>query len=334
MLLHVAFMQRLFKKDPTLITFNFGLNATDASIIKNAVKTQVFDSLQLWDFKKLPIAEISYQIGSGINEVIFHAISQGVRQTYFWDFGDGDTSSAPIPTHSYLTDGTYTVSLTTTNCDLQGLHTSFADTVIQFCSHTPTIYTSHPWLCKYDTLWTQPADSYQWFTYGVPLPETSQYLPDYSQYAISGFSVISTLNGCSELSEVYTESPEWSGYYFDIMGDPCAGDTVAFAVLHTNGFLSGLENILWFKNDTLLPSMTNEDTLLISTEGKYECKVINPNSNCPLDTTSYVIEYDCGSVGIERVDQELFWTIFPNPASETITIKFTKLHYKRTDSNL
>ena len=319
-----CFYASLFKKDPTFITFDFGLNATDASVIRNAVKTQVFDSLSVWDFKKPPIADFSYQVDSGINKVIFNPINHGVRQKYFWDFGDGDSTSIQNPTHSYLSNGTYTVSLTTTTCDLQGLHTSFTDTIIQFCSNTPTIYTSHPWLCNYDTLWTQAADTYQWFAYGVTLPETNQFLPNYSHYNITGFSVISTLNGCSELSEVYTETPEWSGYYFDALGDPCLGDTVAFAVLHINGFLSGSENILWFRNDTLLSLMTNEDTLYIATSGKYECKIINPTSNCSLDTTSYILEYYCNVVGIEERDRELFWTVFPNPALETITIQFAK----------
>ena len=135
---------------------------------------------------------------------------------------------------------------------------------------------------------------------------------------------MSALNGCTELSALFTESAEWSGYYFDVLGDPCIGDTVAFAVLHINGFLSGLESILWFKNDTLLPLMTNEDTLWIAASGIYECKVIDPNSICPLDTTSYIIDFSCGVVGIEEKTQELFWMIIPNPASETITIKFTK----------
>ncbi len=319
-----CFYASIFKKDPALITFDFGLNAADASIIRNAAQTQVFDSLQRWDFKLPPMADFSYQTGSGINEVIFHPVNLGVQQTYFWDFGDGDTSSTPYATHSYLADGTYTVSLTTTTCDLQGLHTSFADTVIQFCSHTPTVYTPLGWVCEFDTLWTQAADSYQWFSYGVAIPETNQYLADYAQYANTGFSVLATLNGCSELSEVFSQTPVWSGYYFDGMGDPCAGDTVVFAVLHTNGFLSGSENILWFKNDTLLPLMANEDTLLITAEGKYECKVINPSSNCPLDTTYSILEYDCGIVGIVEKDMELSWTLFPNPASETITIQFSK----------
>jgi Secretion system C-terminal sorting domain len=116
--------------------------------------------------------------------------------------------------------------------------------------------------------------------------------------------------------------PEWSGYYFDAIGDPCAGDTVAFAVLHSDGSLPGTENIRWFKDDQLIPAMNNEDTLLIYGSGKYVCKIINQGSTCPFDTTTYAIEYDCGdAVGLVETDRKLSWTVFPNPASETITIK-------------
>lgn len=320
-----CFYTALLKKDPTLISFDFGLNATRAAIIRNAVKTQVFDHLQVWDFKKPPFSKLLYQIGtSTTNEVLFKAVSNGVRQVYFWDFGDGATSSLTNPAHAYSSDGTYTVSLTTTTCDLQGIHTSFSDTVIQFCSHTPTIYTTNPWLCHYDTLRTQVADSYQWFINNTPLPETNQYLDNYSRYGSSGFSVITTINGCSELSVPYTVSAEWSGYYFDAMGDPCTGDTVIFAVLHTNSFLSGTENILWYRNNALLPMMTNEDTLLITTSGTYFCKVSNPNAICPSDTTtSFILEFNCGTADAAYQKPEPSWSVSPNPASETITLTFS-----------
>ena len=316
-----CFYATLFKKDPTLITFNPGLSAVDAAAIRYAAKTQVFDQLSLWNYKKLPVARFGYEIGPGVNEAVFHP-STIPRQTYQWDFGDGSTSSVIAPTHSYAANGTYTVSLTTSNCDLQGVHTAFWDTVIQFCSHTPTIYTSHAWVCNYDTLWTQAADSYQWYSNGRGLlPETNRFLPDYIRYNISGFTVVSTVNGCSELSRIYTGTPEFSGYYFDAIGDPCKGEVVPFAVLHTNGSLSGSEDILWYKNGVLLTAMTNEDTLLISTSGKYECKVVNPNSHCFSDTTSYAIEYNCEATAIEeRKQEDASWSIAPNPASETLSL--------------
>jgi hypothetical protein len=318
-----CFYTMIFKKDPSLITYDPGIGASDAAAIRYAAKTQVFDSLQAWDFKKLPVSAFAYQAGPGVNEVLMNPNSQGVQQSYFWDFGDGSTSIVENASHSYAADGTYTITLTTTNCDLQGTHTSVSDTVIQFCSHTPVIYTSQPWLCRYDTLWTQPANSYQWFANGAALPETKQYLANYSQYAITGFSVLSGISGCAELSQTFTSTPQWSGYYFDAMGDPCMGDTVAFAVLHTSGSLPGAENILWYKNDTLLSSLTNSDTLLISAAGKYECKVVNPTSACPMDTTGYSIQYTCGSVGIAEGDLALSCRVYPNPASEMITLKLS-----------
>jgi PKD repeat protein len=320
-----CFYAMIFKKDPGLTIFNSSLSASDAMIIRNAAKTIVFDNLSAWDFKQSPVSDFRYHRGSGINEVIFSPVNYGIKQAYAWDFGDGTSASSIDPTHSYLADGTYTVSLTTTKCDLQGMHSSTTDTIIQFCSHTPIVSTTNPWLCNYDTLWTQAADSYQWLSNGIPLPETNQYLENYSQYNVSGFSVISTVNTCSELSEAFNETPLWSGYFFDGIGDPCAGDTVAFVVLHVNGFLSGFEHILWYKNDTLMPWMNNEDTLLITGSGIYECKVVNPNSDCALDTTSALVEYDCDVTGIDDYTKEFFRSVFPNPASETITVKISNL---------
>jgi PKD repeat protein len=319
-----SFYASIFKKDPSFITYNFGLSASDASSIKNAAKLVVFDNLPNWDFKQRPQSNFQYKAGNGSNEIIFSPLNQSIRQSYLWDFGDGDTSSAQFATHTYLNNGTYTVSLTTTNCDLNGFYTSFSDTLIQLCTHTPSIFTSNPWLCVYDTLWTEAADSYQWFYVGLPIPETNRYIADYARYSSSNLSVQSTFNSCTELSKEYTGNVVWSGYYFDALGDPCQGDTVKFAVLHINGFLSGLENIFWYKNDTLLTSMANEDTLLITGAGKYQCKVIEPNTNCPLDTTSYTMQYTCGTIGIKENEKELFWSLFPNPSTEMITIKFKR----------
>jgi PKD repeat protein len=45
----------------------------------------------------------------------FTNFSTGSQLTYFWDFGDGTTSTQQLPTHTYTTSGTFTVSLTVTD---------------------------------------------------------------------------------------------------------------------------------------------------------------------------------------------------------------------------
>jgi PKD repeat protein len=46
--------------------------------------------------------------------VTFTDASTGQIDTYAWDFGDGTTSTAASPTHTYVSPGTYSVSLTVT----------------------------------------------------------------------------------------------------------------------------------------------------------------------------------------------------------------------------
>jgi hypothetical protein len=319
-----CFYAAIFKKDPTLIGYNPGLNPADAAAIKNAAKMIVFDQLNDWDYQQLPQAGFDYTLGAGINEIILYPVNGGIYQSYFWDFGDGDTSTSINPTHTYLVDGTYTLTLTTTLCNLQGIHTSTFDTVIQFCSHTPVITTAHAWLCEYDTLWTQAADAYQWYSGATPLPVTTQYLADYQQYPGSNISVVSTLGGCSEESASFSDSPVWSGYYFDASFwlDPCNGDTAYMVVLNING-LSGTEIIRWFKNDTLLGFANDADTLFITAEGNYFCTVINPATNCPWDTTlSSIVNFSCDVLGLAETEPELSWNLYPNPATETITLEW------------
>ncbi|MCB0575636.1 MAG: PKD domain-containing protein, partial [Saprospiraceae bacterium] len=59
-----------------------------------------------------PTAGFSAQV----NGAVVNFTNGSVNATsYSWEFGDGSTSSAANPMHTYLTDGTYTVMLTATN---------------------------------------------------------------------------------------------------------------------------------------------------------------------------------------------------------------------------
>lgn len=320
-----CFYTIIFKKDPTLITYNPGLSAADAATIRNAVRSQVYANINAWDFKQPPASDFDYEIGAGTNQVLLtHRYSPAVEQ-YSWTFGDGATSNISNPSHSYSSDGTYKITLTTSSCDLQGLHTSTSDTTIQFCSHTPTIYTKNPWVCRLDTLLTQTADAYQWVVDGVLVPETSQMLANYKKYTGSSYTVLATVSGCTELSRKFAKTPDFSGYYFDMKQntDPCDGDTVWFTALHINGSLPGTQQIFWYRNDTLLSSITNDDTMYITGAGKYKCGVVDPTSKCPLDTTySGEVKFDCATGIIQNTQEKLNWNIYPNPVTNSsFTIK-------------
>ncbi|MEN6518632.1 MAG: NosD domain-containing protein [Methanospirillum sp.] len=56
-----------------------------------------------------------YSVQSPPMQVTFKDLSVGNPTTWRWDFGDGSTSTAQNPVHSYATPGKFTVSLTVTN---------------------------------------------------------------------------------------------------------------------------------------------------------------------------------------------------------------------------
>lgn len=112
-----SFYTVLFRKDPTLITFNSTLSTTDAQNIRNAAKLIVYDSLMTWHVGEYdPLSSFTYSV-SGANEATFTNTS-AFADTYVWDFGDGDTSSAVDPVHAYLSAGTYTVELIAGKCGM------------------------------------------------------------------------------------------------------------------------------------------------------------------------------------------------------------------------
>lgn len=119
-----SFYSTIFRKDPTLITNDYGLNPADALIIRNAAKAVVLDSLLTWHVGAYdPIA--SFVSWINYDTVTFTSTMNYVAPTfsYFWDFGDGTTSTDPNPVHVYTTaPGIYTVMLEVTNCGDSDIH--------------------------------------------------------------------------------------------------------------------------------------------------------------------------------------------------------------------
>jgi len=141
-----ALYAALFHKSPVGNTFISTLPQADASAIQAAVHAVVIDSLSLWyQYGDIPVASFSYT--SAGNNVQFSNHSSN-STGFIWDFGDGNSSTAASPSHTYAQPGTYNVTLVGDNsCKSDALTvsvttgtTSFPEVTgncsINFNSHT------------------------------------------------------------------------------------------------------------------------------------------------------------------------------------------------------
>jgi len=109
-----AFYTMIYKKDPTLITWNSTLSESEATTIKMAAKTIVYDAISVWDYTVNPaVADYTEVIQAG--EVSF-AVTTENFDSLVWDFGDGTNSTETNPIHTYAVSGSYTVTLTVIKC--------------------------------------------------------------------------------------------------------------------------------------------------------------------------------------------------------------------------
>ncbi len=116
----------IWKKPVTGLAYNAGLSAPLATYLQQMSDQTVFPSAGQWNLHiNKPQAAFSRSI-SGLT-VSFSNQSQSLTNgnlSWFWEFGDGSTSTAQNPQHTYTANGTYTVRLRAMNC-------IFSDTVQQ-----------------------------------------------------------------------------------------------------------------------------------------------------------------------------------------------------------
>lgn len=115
-----TFYTALFRADPSLITFDYSLTASDAAAIREAAKLVLYDSLSnyfIGTYVFEPIA--SFTTNTEIPLTATFTNTSSGASTYFWQFGDGNTSTSMHPTHTYSTAGAYSVTLTATICGVE-----------------------------------------------------------------------------------------------------------------------------------------------------------------------------------------------------------------------
>lgn len=121
-----TFYASVFRKSPVGAPFISSLDPTIASQLQAAAALVVLDSLDQWNLR--PISEhtqAGFSFSENAGEVTFTNESTKA-QTYFWDFGDGQTSTDEHPMHTYASNGNYTATLIAESpCDLDTTSVEF-----------------------------------------------------------------------------------------------------------------------------------------------------------------------------------------------------------------
>lgn len=113
----VCFYSTLFQKSATLVKTDAGLNPASAAAVRAAVDAVVFDSLPRWNVGQWGAeAAFSAQVSGPTVQFLQKSLD---AQSYEWSFGDGTTSTAVAPQHTYAASGTYTVVLKAVGCSTE-----------------------------------------------------------------------------------------------------------------------------------------------------------------------------------------------------------------------
>ncbi|MHC1626364.1 MAG: PKD domain-containing protein, partial [Methanoculleaceae archaeon] len=85
--------------------------------VENAISTDTLERTDYISVGTLPVADFSASPTNGTAplDVSFTDLSTGNPDTWSWDFGDGNSSTEQNPIHTYVSAGTYDVTLTVTN---------------------------------------------------------------------------------------------------------------------------------------------------------------------------------------------------------------------------
>lgn len=111
-----TFYTSMFRKSPLNITYDYSLSSSDASTIRDAVKTVVFDSLAHW-FNVDEIPSAAFNANHNGLQVTFTSTSVNAHH-FYWSFGDGATSTDENQVYTFGAPGSYTVTLITEYCGL------------------------------------------------------------------------------------------------------------------------------------------------------------------------------------------------------------------------
>jgi trimeric autotransporter adhesin len=109
-----SFYTAFFKKDPTLIPYNYTLSSSDASQIRNAAKLVVYDSLSTWHIGQYDIDTQAPTAPTGLN-------AGNIAETSFTLSWTASTDNVGVTGYSVYRNGSLAANVTNTAANISGL---------------------------------------------------------------------------------------------------------------------------------------------------------------------------------------------------------------------
>ncbi len=221
--------------------------------------------------------------------------------SYLWNFGDGTTSTAFSPSHTYSSFGTYTVTMTATGAN--GC-TSTATIIVVFEKYVAaslTLSILEYSGCVPHTLTTLTnlsvnANTYVWnFGDGTPPVTTTTLTPPIHTYVTGGTYTITLTasNSCNSATATISPIVIVAGPIANFSSSTslgCAPQTVTFA--NTSTGASPANNYQWdMGNGNTYTNVTTPPAQTYSTQGSYTVTLI-AGSACGRDTIQQTIIID------------------------------------------
>ncbi|MDX1905652.1 MAG: PKD domain-containing protein [Bacteroidia bacterium] len=226
-----------------------------------------------------------------------------LKVSWFWDFGDGNTSTSPAPVHTYLADGNYTVKLIVT--DLNGCRDSLTRTnyirlshpVANFSLDQTQVCPNIPVGVSFTDLSVPDTTLMSWlWNFGDGNTSTAQN-PTHSYAAAGNFVVTLTVTNVLGCTDTYTaaqaitvlDPPVTAFSHTDSAG--CAPHAVSFTDLSTPGD-AAVVNWAWdFGNGAT--SLVRNPSYTWTVPGFYTVTLTTTDFNgCQTSATTQVRVYD------------------------------------------